>query len=349
VLALLLAASSARADDPAAAQASFDEGKRLMGAGRYTEACLAFDQSQRADPGLGTQFHLADCWQHIGRLASAWSLFHEIESQARVRGEGARERVAHDRAAALESFVPKVLVDPHGASGTPGLSIRRDGAEMPREQWGVPVPTDAGSHTIAVYAPGKQPWGTGFEVPLNGGGVVTIDVPPLSDLADLPSVATAPRVAPLAPIVAASAGAEHDGRGVTSAMPDSPPAMEEPAVENHGGAQKAAGWALVGAGIAGLGAGAYFTTQWANDRHQSNSHCLGSLCDSTGSQQRHDAATQGVAAIIAGGSGLAAAIIGAALAATAPEPRAVNRPAARLEIVPLVDAHQGGLGLNGVW
>jgi hypothetical protein len=391
VLALALAASSARADDPVAAQASFEEGKQLMVAGRYTEACLKFDASQRAEPGLGTQFHLADCWQHVGRLASAWTLFQAVESAAHARGEGGRERVAHDRAVALEPFVPKVAIDLHGASATPGLAIRRDGVEVPREQWGTALPIDPGSHTVAIYAPGKQPWGTGIEVPLNGAGLLTIDVPPLADFADLPSVATttaASRAAPPAPSatapsatlaatppapiaaapiaaaplapIAANAGQsdarERDARGVTSAMPEGPPAAEEPIGGDRGGARKAAGWILVGAGVASLGAGAYFTTQWLRDRHESNSHCPGNVCDPTGTQQRHDATTQGIAALVAGGSGLVALVTGALLEATAPAPRAVTAqaagPAARaahLEIVPVVGAHQGGLGLSGAW
>jgi hypothetical protein len=366
LLALALTASNARADDPAAAQASFEEGKQLMAAGRYTEACMEFDASQRAEPGLGAQFHLADCWQHVGRLASAWTLFRQVESGARTLGEGGRERVAHDRATALEPFLPKVIVDPHGASGAPGLSIRRDGVEVAREQWGVPVPIDPGSHTFTIYAPGKQPWGTGVEVPLNGSGVVTIDVPPLADFADrapAPPTAVAGRAAPIAPVAAApiagaSAAGQRDARGVTSAMPEGPPAAEEPIVDNRGGAQKAAGWLLVGAGVAGLGAGAYLTTEWLHDRRQSNPHCPGNVCDATGTQQRHDATTQGIAALIAGGSGIVALVTGALLEAAAPAPRAVTTPSAgagpaaaraHLEIVPVIDAHEGGLGLSGAW
>ena len=351
-------ASPARAADPAAAQSLFDEGKQLMGEGRYTEACPKFDESQRSDPGLGTQFHLADCWQHVGRLASAWALFREVESAAHTRGETSRERVAHDRAAALEPFLSKILIAPHGAAGTPGLSIQRDGAEVGREQWGVPVPADPGPHTIAIYAPGKQPWGTGVEVPMNA-AVVTVDVPPLADFADLPTAAAVPPVpAPVAP-----PRPLEPRRGVTSMMPEgyatSYPAPEEPVLENRGGAQKAVGWVMIGAGVAALGAGAWFTTQWANDRHDSNPHCPNDVCDSTGSQQRHEATTQGWAAIIAGGSGLAALTIGTILAATAPGPRIVSSKSASgelpgkrrraWEVVPIMSAHQGGLGLNGVW
>src|SRR5215831_17646129 len=112
-LPILLAPSVARAGDPVAAQALFDEAKQLVADGHYAAACPKFAESQQADPGAGTQFHLADCWQHVGRVASAWALFREVESQAHARGETGRERVAHDRAAALEPFLPKLKIVTH--------------------------------------------------------------------------------------------------------------------------------------------------------------------------------------------------------------------------------------------
>src|SRR5947209_5201907 len=104
---LLLVPGFARAGDPAAAQTLFDEAKRLMKEERYALACPKFEESQKMDPGLGTQFHLANCWQHIGRTASAWALFREIEAEARARSQVGRERVAHDRASALEPWLSK--------------------------------------------------------------------------------------------------------------------------------------------------------------------------------------------------------------------------------------------------
>jgi hypothetical protein len=93
------------------------------------------------------------------------------------------------------------------------------------------------------------------------------------------------------------------------------------------------------------------------------------VCDTIGAEQRHDATTQGWAAIIAGGSGLAVLTVGTILTATAPGPRvvssksafssppggstgvgAVTRAGARAwQVVPMLSAHQGGLGLKGVW
>jgi hypothetical protein len=58
-------AEAAPNDDTAArttrAQALFDEGRALLMQGRPAEACPKLEESQQLDPGLGTQFNLADC------------------------------------------------------------------------------------------------------------------------------------------------------------------------------------------------------------------------------------------------------------------------------------------------
>jgi len=176
-------------------------------------------------------------------------------------------------------------------------------------------------------------------VPMDG-KVVTVDVPPL---AALPR-ATSP-VASATPSHPQSATATPTG--VTSMMPEG--TSETPMLDNHGGVQRAVGWFFVGAGVAGLGAGGYFTSQWLDLRSQSNPHCVGDACDATGTQLRSNSTTQGRAALIAGGSGAAALIVGSLLVATAPAPRLISTPAARLQVVPIVDAHRGGLDLQGVW
>jgi hypothetical protein len=197
---------------------------------------------------------------------------------------------------------------------------------------------------VTVYVPGKQPWGTGVEVPMDG-KVVTIEVPPLSAL---PSMAAVAAVTPLRPPVnTANTANTANTTGVTSMMPEG--SSETPVVENRGGTQRAFGWFFVGAGVVGLASGAYFGSQWLDYRNQSDPHCAGDSCDAAGRQLRSNSTTQGRAAIIAGGSGAAALIVGALLVATAPGPRIVSTPAARVQVVPIVEAHRGGLGLQGVW
>jgi hypothetical protein len=146
---------------------------------------------------------------------------------------------------------------------------------------------------------------------------------------------------------AASVTIVSPGTGATSMMPGIP--GETPVVEHPGGVQRAIGWFFVGAGVVGLGAGGYFASQWLSYRNQSDPLCPGNLCTPAGAQLRDNSTSQGVAALIAGGGGAISLIVGAALVVTAPAPRIVPTPAARLQVVPIVDAHRGGLGLQGAW
>jgi hypothetical protein len=285
----------------------------------------------------------------VGRVASAWAQFREIESQAHARGETGRERVARDRAAALEPFLPKLKILPHAEDAAVGMTIQRDGVDVGHEQWGAELPIDPGTHVVTVTVPGRQAWAAGVEVPVED-KIVIVNVPPVSALPSVVvSVPPAPwhpaMVSPPMPPPPPAASPAPTAPGVTSTMPPS----ETPVVENHGNTQRAVGWFLIGAGLVGVATGAYFGSQWLDFRNQSNPHCPGDACDPTGSQLRDNADSQGRAALIAGGGGVLSFIVGAVLAATAPGPRVASTPTARLQVVPVMDPRRAGIAVHGAW
>ena len=55
--------------DQARAEALFQEGKALRGAGLYPAACVDFEESRRLDEGIGVTLYLADCYQQAGDKA----------------------------------------------------------------------------------------------------------------------------------------------------------------------------------------------------------------------------------------------------------------------------------------
>lgn len=65
-------AQSASSD--AAAQKFFDEGRGLMAAQHYAEACQKFDASDRLSPAGGTILNLADCYEKAGKTADRKSV-----------------------------------------------------------------------------------------------------------------------------------------------------------------------------------------------------------------------------------------------------------------------------------
>src|SRR5258708_17042544 len=101
------------AENRAAAQALFDEGRSLMKANKVQEACPKFEESQRLDSSIGTQLNLADCYERTGRTASAWTLYIEVASAARQAGQDERASHAAARAAALKDKLSRLrLVGP---------------------------------------------------------------------------------------------------------------------------------------------------------------------------------------------------------------------------------------------
>ena len=89
------ARAEASLGDKAAAQSLFDEGRRLMGEAKYADACPKLAESQKLDPGVGTQFHLADCYEHLGQTRervgglSRGGLERQIARSGRSRKGGA--------------------------------------------------------------------------------------------------------------------------------------------------------------------------------------------------------------------------------------------------------------------
>jgi len=183
ILLTSLAGAQERGRDPAAAQALFDAAQSLKKQQRFEEACAKFSESQNLDPQVGTQLNLADCYERIGKTASAWVNFVEVAEAAKLSGQTRREQEARRRADALEPGLAKLRIEVESAP--PDLEVRRDGVEVGRASWGMPTPVDPGPHDIVAAAPGKRTWRKSEQV--EPGETRVIRVPRLAD-ADTPKV-----------------------------------------------------------------------------------------------------------------------------------------------------------------
>jgi len=146
-------ARDARADT-ATAQALFDQGKKLMGEKKYSEACPKFEESQRLDPGLGTQYNLASCYELMGKTASAWSLYLDVASQAKATNQADREKKSRDAAKALEPKLSKLTIEV--ASPAAGIEVKRNGQIVGQATWGTPIPVDPGAVKVTAMAPNRK-------------------------------------------------------------------------------------------------------------------------------------------------------------------------------------------------
>lgn len=230
----------AAGDDVATAQVLFDDARKLMAQHQYADACPKLAESQRLAPAIGTEFNLADCLEHQGRLASAWAAFLDVVDQTHKRGETQRESVARARAAAIEPKLGRLTIQV--PTRAPDEQVLRDGEPLRPEVWGVAVPVDAGDHRIEAHAPGRGGWsGT---VHTSDGQGATITVP---DLPIAPSAPPGPAVAPPAPSSSAS-------------LPtSSPPPASGPVAttRNHTAALIVLGTSVVLAGVGILGSFEY--------------------------------------------------------------------------------------------
>lgn len=203
-------APSARADgagDARAAQALFEEGRALMDAGRFAEACPKLAESQRLDPGGGTQLNLALCLEGQGRRASALVAMQEALRVAVRDGRADRERMARARVSALERSVARLRVVVPKAAEVEGLVVKLDGEVVGPVSFGVATPIDAGTHTLDAAAPSRA--SSRVAVTVADGELRDVTVPELEAIRALPAERPAPaaEAPPPAPASATEASA----------------------------------------------------------------------------------------------------------------------------------------------
>ena len=229
----LLVTSPAEAQsNRAAAQALFEEGRDLMKKGDYDAACPKLAESQRLDPGVGTQFNLASCYEKQGKLASAWTLYLEVATATRKAGELKREKVARESADALKPKLTKLSIKVPEEARIEGLEVHMGETRVGTALWGVATPVDPGEVEVSAKAPGKKEWRETVKAE-GEGQTVEVEVPVLEDA----PVAGSP----------SDSGAEGDAISVSgeSATGGVPPL-------------RMASYVAFGVGAVGVGAGIYF-------------------------------------------------------------------------------------------
>jgi hypothetical protein len=304
-------------DNKAAAEAVFDEAKKLMAAKRYAEACPKFADSERLDPGVGTLLNLGLCYKQNGQTASAWSAYREAASQARSEGQTDREDLARQESAALEPQLTKLVIEvPKETAAINGLEIRRDGEVVPPGLWGVPAPVDPGMRTIDVAAPNKK--ALHLETKTEGAGATAkVVIPPLEAGAAPPPVAVTP------------------GDTVTP-----PPDQGVKTDASPGRTQRIVGFVVGGAGALTVATGTWFTllSVAQNKASQNTSN------PTKKANFKSDADNSRTIGFVGIGVGAAALIGGIVIIVTAP-----SGAKTALSVTPELAADRGGFRLGGAF
>ncbi|WP_437925262.1 hypothetical protein WMF37_40350 [Sorangium sp. So ce291] len=221
----------------------FDEAMKLRDQGECDKAVPLFLAALKADNTLvPTEYYLADCYERLGRTASAWNSYINVATKSRQRGNAAQERFASERAAALENGLSRiVLIASAEVAALPGVEIRRDGELLDKAAWQVPVPVDPGKHAIKVTATGRMDVELTVDIDQSG-TTKEVEVP---SLPPLPGTEGQPPPPQRTPSGRASALRPPPTRTTTPAQPSAPP-------RSQGSSQRTAGLVTGGLGLAGV-------------------------------------------------------------------------------------------------
>jgi hypothetical protein len=283
--------AAAQAQDEASARALFAEGRRLVKEGSYDKACPKLEAASKLYPGSGVLLNLADCFEHLNRLASAWAVFGDAAANARRASRADDEAEAKRRQSALEPRLSRIAI--HVVKDVPTLVVKRDQTIVDRGAWDTALPVDAGTHVITADATGRAPWSSNVTV-TGVGQSLTVDVPELREAAV--RVAGSPTASPTDESSPAS------GESMTSA--------EKP---RYWTSRRAAGAAIFGVGAVGIGVGGVLGLLAKSE--------FNTALGETGAAQRNDSTTAvhgGNAATVVMAVGGVAAAAGIILWLTAP-------------------------------
>lgn len=154
VIACALAPSVAHAEpDEQRAKELFEKGRKLAKDGRCAEALSPFQESLRYAEGVGTLLNLGNCYETLGKIASAHRSFLRAAEVA-SRNDDKRRDEARERARAIEKDVSTLLIHvPVSLKGS--AELRVDGESWPKDRWDLPWPIDPGVHEIEVLTPAR--------------------------------------------------------------------------------------------------------------------------------------------------------------------------------------------------
>jgi hypothetical protein len=293
-VAVFAVVTTAAAEDPGSST-YFSEGQRLMKEGKYAEACPQFEKALALNPGAGTKFNLAECYEKTGKPASALGLFREVENVTRQVGQRERSAAAKERADSLEARTPTVIVRAPWTATLPGAVIFLDGKPVTFNDVEKPLKVDLGRHEALAR---------------NGTTETRADAVIEKEGESKALVLAAPRDAASSPAAAAQTSEE----GPTSSSTPPPPDAKTGA-----SSQRTIGLVVGGIGVAALGVGSFLALGAKGSYDRATEGC-GTKCPADQATRANDARTQ---ADIGGGVmivGAAALIGGVVLFLTAPRP-----------------------------
>lgn len=271
--------------EAADADSLFSKAMTLYDKGQYEPACALIEQSLKLDYGMAAQFRLAECYDKLGRTASARETYHKVLERARQAKMSERIQLVEER---LEELKPRLssleILVPDDVAALPGFKLTLDGEPLGADSWKQARPLNPGTYQLRATADGYRPWE--HEVSVSGPGLRTVNVPLLRS---------------------------------GSKQPQSPSQTE---TAGGTGASMYIGITMASVGLAALiASGALaLVAKSEYDSSVDDLHCLQdkSYCSSRGIRIREDAVDKGTGAIVLAAGGGALLVTGVVLWIVAP-------------------------------
>jgi hypothetical protein len=276
---------TARADREHADRADqlFKKGKKLLAEKKYPEACTAFEDSDKADPGIGAKLNVAKCYEEWGKLATAWRWYSDAEQMARTGKDDRAPRI-HAVLTELDGSVPRLTISAPAGARLTDVVVKLDGVDIDPRTLGRERRVDPGPHQIDTVVGGETQTKV---VPVERGGSseITLEVP-------------APRKPVGEPATEPTEGEQDPGRN-----------------------RRFIAYGVGGAGVVAIGVAGIVALRARGDYHDAlDAHCAGATdtCDDAGLSQTHNARSRANIATAVTIGGLAAVAGGVYLYLTAP-------------------------------
>ena len=308
--------------DRAAAQTLFEDGQKLMDDGATEKACAKFQASQELDPSTGTQLNLANCYEELGKTASAWINYKEVADTPTV--DDRRRKFAREKAEALAPRPVRVVIEV--ASPSPDMTITRGEVTVPKATWGTAVPVDPGTYELLVKAPGRLTWRDTIDVE-GEGETMTVEIPALVLDDSAPDEST------------------------PKPEPDRPDTVQE-----GGSGQTIAGATMLAVGGVGIAVGAVLAGLAHSKASESADFCGAAVgganddeCTLEGVDLRESAQGMQIGYAVSFGVGGALAVAGLITLLTAPSSSDEGGDELGVVIVPTLGPTGTGLGISGAF
>jgi len=272
-----------RGDRADRADQLFKKGKKLLAEKKYPEACSAFEDSDKTDPGIGAKLNVARCYEEWGKLATAWRWYNDAEQLAHTTKDDRAPRI-HALIAELDPSVPRLTIRVPPGARLAGIAVKLDGVDLDVSTLGSERRVDPGPHQIDTVVDGENQTKV---VPLERGGSSEITLE----------------------VAAARKPTGEAGPGISTTQPD--PART----------RRLASYGVGGAGVLAVGIAGVVALRARSDYHHAlDVHCGGAtdLCDHEGLTQSHNARSRANIATVVTLGGLAAVAGGVYLYLTTP-------------------------------